>query len=73
MPGRIVPLGGATRSRRRITFAHGIVQDQVDEVERDNPREPLGEVRKQLSQVPMRRNRFRNLQQGPILLTGPRC
>jgi hypothetical protein len=50
--------------------ARGIVQHQVDVIERDDGREPLGEIVEQLAQVPVHRNGFPNLQQGPVLLAG---
>ena len=43
--------------------ARRIMQDEIDVIERDDRREPLGEIMKQLAQVAVRRDRFGHLQQ----------
>ncbi len=50
--------------------ARGIVQDEIDIVERDDLREPLGQIMKQPVQVAMYRNGFRHLEKSPVLLAG---
>ncbi len=57
---------GAFRSHENVQphhVARGIVQQQVDVVERDHRRQPMGEILEQIVQVPVSRNRFRDLQQ----------
>ena len=57
---------GAIRGHQNVQphhIARGIVQQQVDVVERDHGRQPMGEVIEQIVQVPVSRNRFRDLQQ----------
>jgi hypothetical protein len=48
----------------------GIMQDQIDVIERDDARESLAEIMKQVAQVSVHRNCFRNLQKGLVLLAG---
>src|SRR5262245_23533228 len=46
----------------------GIVQNQIDVVERHNARQPVGEIIEQLDQVPVNGDRFRNLQKSTVLI-----
>ena len=43
--------------------ARWIMQHEIDVIERDDPRQPLGEIMKQLAQIAVRRNGFGHLQQ----------
>jgi hypothetical protein len=48
-------------------LADGIMQDEVDKIERDDSRESLGEVLKQLVQIPVHSDGLRNPEQSVIL------
>ena len=42
-------------------LARGVMQDQIDVIERNEARESLGEIMKQLAQVAVQRNGFGDL------------
>ena len=44
-------------------LTRGIMQDDVDVIERDDGRESLGKIMKQLVQVPVRRNGLGHFQE----------
>ena len=44
-------------------LARGVMQDQIDVIERNEARESLGEIMKQLAQVAVQRNGFGDLQE----------